>query len=37
MIKTKKLWIPIPNSNGGHRRVPPVAIRPGKEHSSSIK
>jgi hypothetical protein len=26
-IKTKKLWIPIPNSNGGHRRVPPVSIR----------
>jgi hypothetical protein len=37
MIKTKKLWIPIPNSNGGHRRVPPISIRAGKEHSSSIK
>ncbi|CAF0823629.1 unnamed protein product [Adineta ricciae] len=37
MIKTKKLWIPIPNSNGGHRRVPPIAIRAGKEHNSSVK
>ncbi|CAF3878324.1 unnamed protein product, partial [Adineta steineri] len=37
MIKTKKLWIPIPKSNGGHRRVPPVSIRAGKEHDSSIK
>ncbi|CAF0832575.1 unnamed protein product [Rotaria sp. Silwood1] len=37
MIKTKKLWIPIPNSNGGHRRVPPISIRAGKEHNSSIK
>ena len=36
-IKTKKLWIPIPNSNGGHRRVPPVSIRAGKEHNSSVK
>ncbi|CAF3021813.1 unnamed protein product [Rotaria sp. Silwood2] len=37
MIKTKKLWIPIPNSNGGHRRVPPVSIHAGKEHDSSVK
>lgn len=37
MIKTKKLWIPIPNSNGGHRRVPPVSIRTGKEHNSTVK
>ncbi|UJR27837.1 hypothetical protein I4U23_009103 [Adineta vaga] len=37
MIKTKKLWIPIPKSNGGHRRVPPIAVRAGKEHTSSVK
>jgi len=36
-IKPKKMWIPIPNSNGGHRRVPASEIKPGKEHSSSVK
>ncbi len=25
-IKTKKMWIPIPGSNGGHRRVPASRI-----------
>jgi hypothetical protein len=36
-IKPKKMWIPIPNSNGGHRRVPASEIKPGKEHHSSVK
>ncbi|RNA18819.1 putative prolyl 4-hydroxylase 10 [Brachionus plicatilis] len=36
-MKTKKMWIPIPNSNGGHRRVPPIEIKFGKEHGSSVK
>jgi cytoskeletal protein RodZ len=36
-IKPKKLWIPIPNSNGGHRRVPPIEVKDGKEHGSSVK
>jgi hypothetical protein len=31
------MWIPIPNSNGGHRRVPSVAITAGKDHKSSVK
>lgn len=26
-IKTKKMWIPIPGSNGGHRRVPASKIK----------
>jgi prolyl 4-hydroxylase len=36
-IKPKKMWIPIPNSNGGHRRVPPIEVKHGKEHGSSVK
>lgn len=36
-IKPKKMWIPIPNSNGGHRRVPASEIKPGKDHQSSVK
>lgn len=36
-MKTKKMWIPIPNTNGGHRRVPPIEIQFGKEHGSSVK
>lgn len=36
-LKPKKMWIPIPGSNGGHRRVPQVEIKPGREHKSSVK
>ena len=36
-LKPKKMWIPIPGSKGGHRRVPAVAITAGKEHKSSVK
>ncbi len=36
-MKPKKMWIPIPGSNGGHRRVPAVEIKAGKEHKSSVK
>jgi prolyl 4-hydroxylase len=36
-IKTKKMWIPIPGSNGGHRRVPSVDVKAGKDHLSSVK
>lgn len=36
-MQPKKMWIPIPNSNGGHRRVPAVEVKAGKEHKSSVK
>lgn len=36
-MKPKKMWIPIPNSNGGHRRCPAIEINAGKEHGSSVK
>jgi prolyl 4-hydroxylase len=36
-MKPKKMWIPIPNSNGGHRRVPAIEVTPGKDHRSSVK
>lgn len=36
-MKPKKMWIPIPNSNGGHRRVPAIEITPANKHDSSVK
>ena len=34
-MKPKKMWIPIPNSNGGHRRVPAIEIKHKDEQDSS--
>ena len=36
-MKPKKMWIPIPNSNGGHRRCPAIEVKSGKDHGSSVK
>jgi hypothetical protein len=35
-MKPKKMWIPIPNSNGGHRRCPAIEVKSGKNHGSSV-
>jgi prolyl 4-hydroxylase len=36
-LKPKKMWIPIQGSNGGHRRVPAIELKAGKEYKSSTK